>query len=280
MLPPSWLLKQAVGANARRIAKLIHANPSAPGMHRLYPVRSQVPQQTARNVSRLLGNPAAPAQLVPAQQEARAIGELMQNVRTPQPRPVTPRESQWLDDDLVRRSLSGRHAGNRRLYTAQELASRPAGPDDAFRGFRGQGTPFQGRPQAGSALFVTGNVGPAVYYGLPDVASGASSSKFGPYFSKLRVSELAKTGPSGPWTPHLAMDTRKGFGNLFAKVMNATGLGKVLARGTANVPGASAARFERVFTAPPSLYPQTAESYKYLGNVGGQPSFMRVVGKG
>lgn len=271
------LVKRAVGANARRIAQAIHANPSAPGLHRLAGFQTQVPKQTAARISRLLGNAEITRNTTAgaAQQEARAIGEMIR--RTPA-RAVSPQDANQLDQDLVRRSLSGRHGANRRLYTAEELASQPSAADLAFRGFSGQGTPFQGRPSAGSPLFAAGQPGSAIYYGIPDISVGTNSSAFGPYFSKLRVPDLERVGPSGPWTPHLAMDTRHGFGKLFARVMNSTGLGRLAARGTANVPGASSPKFERVFTAPNNLMPQTQEAYKYLGNVNGQPSFMRVFG--
>ncbi len=292
------LCKEAVGANSRRIAKLLgtSAGRADPALSKLRPLQGATPQATARNVSGLLGS-TSPAHPEMGTDQGVALGQARAataNLMTPKPslKPpaglgsTTPAQARlaeksdtWGRQQELERSLTGRHEGNRKLYSAEDILGKVTDDGSSvFRGYTAKGSPFVSSAQPGTPLFTTGNPAVAFNYGVPDWQTHIPAGGTGQYVAKLNVPALQQAGPSGPFHPHMAMDTRSGFSNLMARIGNATGLSRLLAPMTAGVPGASHPRFERVFTSPKSTAPATEEAYKYMGRgLDGQHSFMKVI---
>jgi shikimate kinase len=269
--------KTAVGANSSRIAKLLTL--------RLRPT-------TPVAMSKLLGNMKPTVDEAPMLSRARSAAEEIGHgqfkrpgdfSQTPAGQDLSKRQRRWTGQDMLSRITSGRHGAENRvaLSTDELMAKLPQG--EAYHGFKSPGSPFvDPKASPGGAYFATG---------IPQVADRYSGRPFadgrGPvaasnsaYLAKVDPKVLEQSGPSGPWTGHLGMDTRSGWNKGFAKFIRTLGLDRVLGgvgSGTVGEAHVRDPRFERVFTAPQHLSDATQEAYKYVGSYGGDPRWMQVV---
>lgn len=278
--------KEAVGANARRAAKLVTARPAllrqltaaAPA------AAATPPPKLPRLMSNLLGqtSPSRPADTARAIATAVPSGS-PRNSLSSNPR-LRAKELAWADEATAARLVAGRHAGQRQLYDAATLSRLPeAGGDYVYRGFRGAGTPFYGSTTTpGTALFTSGRADVPVTYGVPEVAVGVGAARADPrYVVQLRPQTLETAGPAGPWTPHLGMDTRRPVNRLLADVLRRLRLDGPLARLVRGNATAADPKFERVFTTPTTLRPAVSQAFKYVGQgPDGRHLFVRVAGGG
>ena len=177
------------------------------------------------------------------------------------------REWDWMNQDMTKRMLSGRHGTERIPLQPDQLAAslpREVGEQVAYHGFRGEGNPFQRATSApGSAMFVSGLPEASMQY----VAPGGEHN----YLSQLSMPKLRASGSSGPFTQHLATDTRGTFGSLYGKLVNKF----PFLGGRIRMPNSvmSHPQYEAVVTQPQTLHPMTQQAFKRLPT----GDFMRVV---
>lgn len=278
--------KDAAGAASTRLSNLFSSRPVPAAVR----VALGSAKPTPQSISHILGTRSPSLSGIKAQTELNNLAEAMTAGRPTVPaatrqlseaaKSLQRKEFAWSQESMQRRMLSGRHENEPKLLTKEELtASLPSGKGEqvAYHGYQGAGTPFRSmRNRPGDPLFVSGYPAVSVAYSTPDIdLSGIHQSRFSPYLAALNPQRLSHAGPSGPWTPHYAMDTRSGWRKWFAEIMNWTGLGRRLAPFGSSERGASQPQFEKVFTSPGSFEAPASDIWKYVG--GGK--YMKVVGR-
>jgi broad specificity phosphatase PhoE len=157
--------------------------------------------------------------------------------------------------------LSGRHGNTRQALTREQMVDKlpsATGEQSSYHGYTGQG----GQPSGmlpGTGLWVSG---------YPEVSSGYGSlhgNRYKPedfrgsgYLAQLNTPSLRQVSTSGPFHPHLALDTRGYTPEQVNKVMTETGTSG------RNQDWASRPQYEAVMTAPTNLLPHTQNLFKEL----------------